>query len=185
MALMLAIVLVYILMSALFESCFLPLSILTTIPMAFIGVFWFMFLTDTPMDFVTWIGCILMVGVIVNNGIVIVDHINFLRRQGVERYAAIIQAGRDRFRPVMMTAITTILGCVPLAVGGFGSGQSVTFQGLGRALIGGLTMGTLLTLLVVPLFYTLVDDFQGWLGRFLADIATLGRAPAPAERPRA
>jgi len=175
MALALAVILVYILMSALFESCFLPVSILTTIPLAFVGVFWFMYLTNTPLDIVALIGCVLMVGIVVNNGIVIVDHINFLRRSGMARTDAIVQAGRDRLRPVLMTAITTILGCVPLAFGGGAGSSSITFQGLGRALIGGLTMGTLLTLLVVPLFYTLVDDFQQWAARFIADLLNLGK----------
>ncbi len=169
----LAIVMIYIVMGALFESFILPLSILTTIPVAFVGVWWTMYLTGTSMDTVALIGMFLMVGVIVNNGIVIVDHINQLRAHGSDRMHATLQAGRDRFRPVMMTALTTILGCVPLAMGG-GVGGEVAFHSLGKALIGGLTMGTFLTLFVVPLFYSLIDDFRHWMMSYFASLAALG-----------
>ncbi len=176
----LAIVMIYLVMGALFESFVLPLSILTTIPVAFMGVWWTMFLTRTSMDTVAYIGMFLMVGVIVNNGIVIVDHINQLRLGGSERLQATLQAGRDRFRPVMMTALTTILGCVPLAMGG-GVGGEIAFHSLGKALIGGLTSGTILTLFVVPLFYSLIDDFRSWTMTYFAGLAALGsrRRPEP------
>lgn len=170
---MLAIVMIYIVMGALFESFVLPLSILTTIPVAFLGVWWTMFLTRTSMDTIAYIGMFLMVGVIVNNGIVIVDHINQMRGQGTERMQAILQGGRDRFRPVMMTALTTILGCVPLAMGG-SMGSEVAFHSLGKALIGGLTMGTFLTLFVVPLFYSLIDDFRYWFMSYFASLVAMG-----------
>ena len=174
---LLAIIMIYLVMGALFESFILPLSILTTIPVSFLGVWWTMFLTRTPMDTVTYIGMFLMVGVIVNNGIVIVDHINQLRAQGNDRLHAILQAGRDRFRPVTMTALTTILGCVPLAVGR-GLGGEIAFHSVGRALIGGLTMGTFLTLFIVPLFYTIIDDLRRWMLSYAAGLAALGAKPA-------
>ena len=163
-SLLLAVFLIYIVMAALFESTLLPLSILTSVPLAFIGVFWVMYLTHTPLDTVSFIGCILMVGIIVNNGIVIVDHINTLRRGGLDRTEAVIQAGRDRIRPVLMTALTTILGALPLAIGGSPGRDAVV--GLGRAMIGGLSAGTLLTLFIVPLFYLFIDDVQVWCLRF-------------------
>jgi HAE1 family hydrophobic/amphiphilic exporter-1 len=171
-SLLLACILIYIVMGALFESYFLPLSILTCIPVAFIGVFWAMYLTNTSMDTITYIGLILMIGIVVNNGIVIVDYINQLRRGGMDRDEAVVQAGRDRLRPVLMTALTTILGCVPLALEGQ-VGTQVSFVSLGRALIGGLTTSTVLTLYIVPVVYTLIDDFQEWALRFLGDIAGL------------
>jgi len=163
-SLLLGVFLIYIVMAALFESTLLPLSILTSVPLAFIGVFWIMYLTHTPLDTVSFIGCILMVGIIVNNGIVIVDHINTLRRGGLERTEAVLQAGRDRIRPVLMTALTTILGALPLAIGGSPGRDAVV--GLGRAMIGGLSAGTLLTLFIVPLFYLFIDDIQAWCLRF-------------------
>ena len=170
--LFLAVILIYLVMAALFESWLLPLSILTTVPLAFVGVFWLMFWTGTSLDTVAFIGCILMVGVVVNNGIVIVDHINNLRRQGMPRFEAIMQAGRDRLRPVLMTAITTILGALPLALGGSAGGATIT--SLGRALIGGLTTGTFLTLFVVPLFYSLIDDLQLGVRSFLTSLRAVG-----------
>jgi HAE1 family hydrophobic/amphiphilic exporter-1 len=168
-SLLLSIVLIYIVMGALFESYVLPLSILTAVPLAFFGVYWMMFITQTSMDTIAFIGCILMVGIVVNNGIIIIDHINQLRLQGFSRDEAILQGGHDRLRPVMMTALTTILGCVPLAIGG-DVGEEVSFTSLGRALIGGMTTGTFLTLLVVPLFYTFIDDLRIWFLRFLRDV---------------
>jgi HAE1 family hydrophobic/amphiphilic exporter-1 len=176
--LVMALILVYIVMAALFESMLLPLSVLTSVPLAFVGVYWAMFISGTPLDTVGLIGCILMVGVIVNNGIVIVDHINFLRAQGQNRLDAIIQAGRDRFRPVMMTALTTILGCVPLAIESK-AGSTISFVSLGRAFIGGLTVGTLLTLVVVPLLYSLIDDARAWFTSYAASLSGLRRGLAP------
>ncbi|HNT87652.1 MAG TPA: efflux RND transporter permease subunit, partial [Candidatus Hydrogenedentes bacterium] len=172
-SLLMAVVLVYLVMASLFESYVLPLSILFTVPLSFIGVLWLFFLTGTPFDVVTLIGCILMVGLIVNNGIVIVDHINQLRLRGLDRTAAILQGGRDRFRPVMMTAITTILGCLPLAL--TTSGGGVTFQGLGRAVVGGMTVGTILTLVIVPVVYSVLDDLTAWLRAFLAGLVRRSR----------
>jgi len=165
----LAIIVIYLIMGSLFESYLLPLSILVTVPLAGIGVVWSMYMTNTAIDTMTFIGFILLAGIVVNNGIVIVDHINQLRKDGISRYDAIIRAGRVRFRPVMMTALTTILGVVPLAVG------EVTFSGLGRALIGGLTSGTLLTLFVVPLFYALIDDIRVWFSNFVATFSSSAR----------
>lgn len=160
-----ALILIYLVMSALFESVFFPMSILTTVPLALAGAVWMLFATGSQFDSVTLIGCILMAGVIVNNGIVIVDHINYLRRANPNLDDSIVQAGGDRFRPVMMTALTTILGLVPLAF--LTTGSAATFAGLGQALIGGLTVGTLLTLIIVPVFYSIIDEFQGWCLRFL------------------
>jgi HAE1 family hydrophobic/amphiphilic exporter-1 len=106
-----------------------------------------------------------MVGIVVNNAIVIVDHMNRIRRSGKNREEAILQAGQDRVRPVLMTAATTILGLLPLAWGGSDFGGVVMFAPLGRAVMGGLALSTLLTLFVVPLFYTYVEDFGQALQR--------------------
>lgn len=172
--LFMAVILIYIVMSALFESYLYPLSILATVPLALAGAVWMLYFTSTPFDSVTLIGCILMAGIIVNNGIVIVDYINILRAQGIERYEAIVTASAHRFRPVMMTALTTILGLVPLAMAT--TGGAATFAGLGRALIGGLTVGTFLTLVVVPIVYTFLDDLQGWTYNYLANLVSSGKA---------
>jgi HAE1 family hydrophobic/amphiphilic exporter-1 len=169
-ALFLSAVLIYIVMGAVFESYLLPWSILTTLPLAGIGVVWSLYLSDTAVDTVTMIGVILLAGIVVNNGIVLIDYINQMRKTGMNRHDAIIGSGRDRFRPVMMTALTTILGCVPLAIGGAIGGE-VSFGGLGRALIGGLTTGTVLTLFIVPLTYTIFDDVRIWFLEFFSNVA--------------
>ncbi|MEK7794646.1 MAG: efflux RND transporter permease subunit, partial [Candidatus Hydrogenedentota bacterium] len=178
-AMVMSIVLIYIVMSALFESLLLPLSILTSVPLAFVGVYWLMYVTSTPMDTVAFIGCILMIGVVVNNGIVIVDRINNLRNEGMDRFDAIIQAGRDRLRPVLMTALTTILGAVPLAIGAGGMGGA-SIVSLGRAMIGGMITGTFLTLLITPLTYSFIDDVQVWVLRYLGNMSALMRRSSKA-----
>lgn len=172
--LFMAVILIYIVMGSMFESYLYPLSILTTVPLALAGAVWMLYFTNTPFDSVTLIGCILMAGIIVNNGIVIVDYINTLRAQGHDRDDAIVRASTHRFRPVMMTALTTILGLVPLAMAT--TGGAATFAGLGRALIGGLTVGTFLTLVVVPVVYTFLDDLQGWTMNYLGNLRDQGKA---------
>lgn len=174
--LLLAIILIYIVMATLFESLLLPLSILVSVPLAFIGVYWGLFFMETSLDTVGLIGCILMVGVVVKNGIVIVDHINLLRNEGLDRLAAAVQAGKDRFRPVMMTALTTILGVAPLAMESQ-SGSTISFVSLGRAFISGLSAGTLLTLVVVPLLYSVIEDAADQARGFLADCSRLAGRP--------
>ncbi|MBI2425584.1 MAG: efflux RND transporter permease subunit [Candidatus Hydrogenedentes bacterium] len=176
---LMAIVLIYIVMASLFESYLYPLSILSSVPLALGGGVWLLYFTGSELDTVTFIGCILMAGLIVNNGIVIVDHINTLRKEGLARTDAIAQAGRDRFRPVMMTALTTILGLLPLAMAT--TGGAATFAGLGRALIGGMTAGTLLTLFVVPMFYSLIDDFQHWALQYIGALRPNTRKRPAAE----
>ncbi len=171
-ALILSLILIFLVMAALFESLLLPLSVLTSVALAFVGVYWSMYFTDTPLDTISLIGAILMCGIIVNNGIVIIDHINQLRKEGAARREAVLQAGHNRFRPVLMTSLTTILGVVPLAIGAGGNASALT--SLGRALVGGLTAGTALTLLVVPVAYTLVDDVQVWFRNYAGNLAQLG-----------
>ncbi len=154
-----AIVLIYIVMCATFESLLLPIVILTTVPLSLVGSSWTLYFTNSYWDMITLIGCVLMVGVIVNNGIVIVDHINFLRKTRNKNLTEIIiEASKDRLRPVMMTALTTILGLVPLATAK--TGGAVMFSGLGKALVGGLILGTVLTLVIVPVFYTFIEDIS-------------------------
>ncbi len=171
--LLMAVILIYIVMGSLFESYLYPLSILTTVPLALAGAVWMLYFTNTPFDSVTLIGCILMAGIIVNNGIVIVDYINTLRARGHDRDESIVMASTHRFRPVMMTALTTILGLVPLALAT--TGGAATFAGLGRALIGGLTVGTFLTLVVVPVMYTFLDDLQSWSINYLGNLRDKGK----------
>jgi HAE1 family hydrophobic/amphiphilic exporter-1 len=169
-----SIIFIYLLMGYLFESFILPLSIILTIPLAAIGVGWTHFFMGLNIDFLGMVGAILLIGVVVNNGIVLIDYVNRLRGQGHAREEAILLAADRRFRPIMMTALTTIFGMFPLLMGG-GSSIGISYTSFGLTLIGGMTTATLLTLLVVPVFYTLFDD-----GRQTAMAAIrrgLGREP--------
>ena len=116
-AVTLAIVFVFIIMGFLFESFVLPLSVLISIPFAFFGSFWLMYVSNTPIDIMGFIGLIILVGIVINNAIVLIDLINRLRAQGYSRIEAIIEGGKHRFRPILMTAFTTIGGLIPMAVG--------------------------------------------------------------------
>ncbi|RMI17265.1 MAG: efflux RND transporter permease subunit [Calditrichaeota bacterium] len=170
-ALLLAVLFVYLLMAVLFESMVLPLSIMFTIPLSLFGAFLALYITGTPQDIMTGIGIVILVGVVVNNGIVLVDMINRRRWEGMSRTEAILDAGKNRFRPIIMTSFTTIGGLIPMALGTanlFG----MPYAPMGRAIIGGMLTSTFLTLLVVPVFYTLFDDFGllmqrivGWFRR--------------------
>ncbi len=164
----LAIVLIFLIMAALFESTLFPLSILISIVFSVIGVLWFFALTGTTFSFMAWIGVLILIGVVVNNGIVLIDHINRLRWEGAPRLEAIIEGGRHRLRPILMTVATTVLGLTPLAMGGTQvGGDGPPYYPMARAIIGGLTFSTLVSLLVVPFVYTLLDDSTRWSRRVL------------------
>ena len=178
---LLGIALIFIVMAALFESTLYPLSIITSIAFSVIGVFWFFFITGTTFSFMASIGIMILIGVVVNNGIVLVDHINNLRREGMPRDEAIQQAGRDRLRPILMTVATTILGLLPLAIsttkiGGDDIGSPPYFP-MARAIIGGLAFSTVTSLLLVPYIYAVLDDLNRW-GRKVMMIARRARGAA-------
>jgi HAE1 family hydrophobic/amphiphilic exporter-1 len=160
----LSVVFIYLLMGFLFESFILPLSIICTIPLAFLGVAWIHYLLGYNLDFLGVVGIVLLIGVVVNNGIVLIDYANRLRAEGLERTEALLTAAERRFRPIMMTALTTIIGMVPVTLSGATS-IGLSYTSFGLTLIGGLTTSTLLTLLVVPVFYTFFDDAQLVTGR--------------------
>ncbi|MDY7093212.1 MAG: efflux RND transporter permease subunit [Acidobacteriota bacterium] len=153
----LSIIFIYLLMAFLFESFILPLSIVLTIPLAFIGVVWIHVVTGYDIDFLGGVAAVLLIGVVVNNGIVLIDYINRLRGEGHSRRDAVLLSAERRFRPIMMTALTTICATVPLAAAG-PTDIGMSYTSFGLSLIGGMTTSTLLTLLVVPVFYTLFDD---------------------------
>jgi HAE1 family hydrophobic/amphiphilic exporter-1 len=154
-ALGLAVFLVYLILASQFESLIHPLVIFFTIPLAIIGAVVALWATGSSISVVVFIGMILLAGIVVNNAIVLVDLINQLRIQGVPRFEAIVTAGRQRLRPILMTTLTTILGLLPLALG-FGEGAEIRAP-MAITVIGGLTVSTLLTLVVIPVLYSLVD----------------------------
>lgn len=155
MAILLAVVLVYFVMAAQFESFKYPFVIMFSVPLMIIGVGLGLFLTNTPISVTAVIGILVLVGIVVNNGIVLVDYINQRKEAGLSSYDAIIASVRDRVRPILMTALTTILGLLPLALG-IGEGTEMN-QPMGIAVIGGLLSSTLLTLYIVPIIYSLFD----------------------------
>jgi preprotein translocase subunit SecF len=157
MNLILALALVYVVMAALFESFLHPFAIMFALPFAFAGVAWMCFLTGTPFNLMAQIGILILVGIVVNNGIVLIHHVHQLRERGMPRTDALLKAGRDRLRPILMTTATTVLGLLPLAFGRTHVGDVLYFP-LARTVIGGLLASTLLTLLLVPCLYTLLED---------------------------
>ncbi len=154
-ALILAVFLVYLVMASQFESLIHPFVILFTIPLALVGAVLALYVTGTTVNIVALIGVIMLAGIVVNNAIVLVDLINQLRAQGAERMDAIMEAGKARLRPILMTSLTTALGLLPMAMG-FGEGSEVRTP-MAITVIGGLTVSTLLTLLVIPVVYSLMD----------------------------
>lgn len=151
--LILAVVFIYLIMVAQFQSFLSPFIIMFRIPLAFTGGFFALFVTDNEVGVVSMIGFVMLAGVIVNNGIVLVDYINQLRREGMDKKEAIVTAGRTRLRPILMTALTTILAMSTMAMG-LGSGSEM-MQPMAIVTEGGMLYGTLLTLIVVPCIYDL------------------------------
>ena len=154
-ALALAVFLVYLVMAAQFESLIHPFVILFTIPLALVGAVLALFLTGTTINIVALIGVIMLAGIVVNNAIVLVDLINQLRAQGHDRFDAIMEAGAARLRPILMTSLTTALGLLPMAIG-FGEGAEVRAP-MAITVIGGLLVSTFLTLVVIPVVYSIMD----------------------------
>ncbi|HAE91306.1 MAG TPA: multidrug ABC transporter, partial [Tissierella sp.] len=158
LALILAIILIYMVMAAQFESLINPFIIMFTIPLAFGGGLLGLFITRKSFGVTAFIGIIMLAGIVVNNGIVLIDYINTLRQEGKERFEAITTAGPIRLRPILMTTLTTILGLVPLALG-IGEGAEMQAP-MAVVVISGLTLSTVLTLVFVPVLYTVFDDFS-------------------------
>ena len=149
--LLLGIVIVYLIMVAQFQSLLSPFIVMFTIPLAFTGGFLALLICNMNIDIVAMVGFVMLVGIIVNNGIVLIDYINTLRRENTELHTAVVEGCVTRLRPVLMTAITTILGLVPMALA-LGTGATMT-QPMAVACIGGLTYATFMTLYIVPILY--------------------------------
>ncbi|WP_042471322.1 efflux RND transporter permease subunit [Bacillus ndiopicus] len=166
LAILLAVILVYIVMAAQFESLKYPFVMLFSVPLMVIGVAFALFITNTLLGVTAIIGILVLVGIVVNNGIVLVDYINQQKELGQSSYEAIILACQDRLRPILMTALTTMLGLVPLALG-IGEGTELN-QPMAIVVIGGLFASTLLTLFIVPIIYSLMDKETRHLKKFIA-----------------
>jgi HAE1 family hydrophobic/amphiphilic exporter-1 len=163
----LAVVLIFALMGVLFESLLLPLSILCSIPFLFSGAFWALWVSGESLSTTGIAGFVILLGIVVNNAIVLVDAINRRREEGSSRREALLEAGRIRLRPILMTASTTICGLLPLVLLS-ADGMGPSYRPLGIVMLGGLTTSTLFTLIAVPLFYTLFDDLGEQLKKMLS-----------------
>lgn len=163
---LLALACIYIVMAALFESVLAPTAIITGILFSFVGVYWFFFLTGTTFSFMATIGMLVLMGIVVNNGIVLIERAHQLRAQGLPRERALIQASHDRLRPILMTAASTVLAMVPLALGGTTvGGDGPPYYPMARAVIGGLTFATLVSLVMLPSLYLWIEDLGNWGAR--------------------
>ncbi|WP_419392545.1 efflux RND transporter permease subunit [Cytobacillus praedii] len=166
MAFVLAIIFIYLVMAAQFESLKYPFVIMFTVPLMIIGVSIALIATRTPIGITAIIGIIVLAGIVVNNAIVIVDYINQKKETGVKTYDAIVISVKDRARPILMTALTTILGLIPLALG-IGEGTEIN-QPMGISVIGGLISSTFLTLFIIPVVYSLFDKETRRLNKMYA-----------------
>jgi HAE1 family hydrophobic/amphiphilic exporter-1 len=162
----LAIAIIYIVLAAQFESLIYPVSMICTILFSVVGVYWFFLLTGTTFTLMSMIGILILIGVVVNNGIVLIDHVNHLRLEGLERDEALIEAGRDRLRPILMTVGTTVLGLAPLCYGTTQiGGNGPPYFPMARAIVGGLLFSTVVSLVFLPTIYTGLDAMRSWPAR--------------------
>lgn len=157
--LLMALLLVYMVMSSLFESVNMPVGIVLGLPISILGAIWGLYVTGTSFNIMSHMGIIVLVGIAVNNGIIIIDHINRLRMKGHHKIDAIIQGGIDRFRPVLMTTFTTIIGIFPMSLG-FSDTFIIKYSVLSRSVIFGLLTSMFVTLLIIPMIYSVIDDIS-------------------------
>lgn len=185
---LLALALIYLVMAALFESVLFPISIWTSIIFAVIGVWWFFLITGTTFSLMAWIGILILIGIVVNNGIVLIDYVTHLRNQGYSREDAIMESGKSRLRPILMTAGTTILGLIPLCISDTSiGGDGPPYYPMARAIVGGLAFSTFITVVILPNIYLMLDDLKRWSARLIRlsaepfrQINSVARWPKPA-----
>jgi len=177
---LLAVALIYLVMASLFESLLYPVSIITSIVFAIVGVFWGLTISATTITFMAMLGIMILIGVIVNIGIVLIAHVIDLRQEGLNRHDAILEAARHRLRPILMTSLTTLLAMLPIAVSDTQiGGDGPAYYPMARALMSGLFFGSVTSLFFVPLFYVWLDDLNGWRRRI--GLFSRGGAPAPVQ----
>ncbi len=161
-----ALIFIYMIMAALFESTLYPLTILTSIVFSICGVFWAFMFTGTTFSLTAGIGALILMGVVVNNGIVLIEHVNNLRRSGMSRDLALANGGRERLRPILMTVGTTVLGLMPLCISQVQiGGEGPPYYPMARAIAGGLLFSTVVSLIVLPTIYAMMDDLSNWTSR--------------------
>ncbi|HEU4883170.1 MAG TPA: efflux RND transporter permease subunit [Longimicrobium sp.] len=176
-SILLAVILIFLILASQFESFTQPFAIMLSLPLSLIGVLLALLVTDDTFNMMSMIGVIMLMGLVTKNAILLVDNANERRSAGTERMTALIEAGRVRLRPIVMTTMAMIFGMLPIAIG---MGEGGGFRApMARAVIGGLITSTLLTLVVVPVAYTYFDDFGGWVARGFKRKPKPVAAPAP------
>lgn len=168
MALAISIFLIYAILASQFENFLLPIIILASVPLALIGVYGGLLMTNSPFDMMVMIGIIMLAGTVVNNAIVLIDFIKILRERGYDMNTAVKESCATRLRPILMTTLTTVCGMIPLALG-FGDGAEL-YSGMSIAVIFGLSFSTLLTLVVIPVLYIMVENGIEKAGKFLSKV---------------
>ena len=166
--LLIALILIYIVMAAVFESLLFPAAIMTGVLFSIFGVFWLFWLTGTEFNIMAFIGILVLMGVVVNNGIVMLEHINNLRRRGMSRTDALVEGSRERLRPILMTMGTAILAMVPIALStSEASNNMPSYYPMARAIAGGLAFSTIVSLLFLPTIYAILDDMRNNTSRVI------------------
>jgi len=166
-AIFIALILMVVIMAAVFESLLFPAAIMSCVLFSIYGVYWLFWLTGTEMNIMAVIGILVLMGVVVNNGIVMIEHINNLRRRGVSRTEALIEGSRERLRPIMMTMGTAILAMVPIALNTTTADGMPPYYPMARAIAGGLAFSTVVSLLFLPTIYALLDDLRTGTARLV------------------
>jgi HAE1 family hydrophobic/amphiphilic exporter-1 len=164
--LLLALLLIFAVMAGLFESLLQAVALMVALPFALSGAFWSLYLSDTDFDQPAAVGLLLLIGIVVNNGIVMVEHINTYRRQGVPRREAMLRGGRERLRPILMTALTTLLGLLPMVIQKPSLG-GIYYYSIALVIMGGLAVSTFLTSIMLPTTICIIEDVYGWVLRRL------------------
>lgn len=172
----LALLLVFAVMAGLFESVRQALGLMVALPFALAGAAWTLYLTGTDFDQPAAVGLLLLIGIVVNNGIVMLEHINQYRRRGMPRTEAMLLGGKERLRPILMTAITTLVGLVPIVVQKPAL-AGVYYYSMALVIMGGLLLSTFLTSILLPTTATLAEDIFGWVGRLPGRVARRMAAP--------
>ncbi len=178
--LLLALMLIFVVMASIFESVRQAATLLVALPFALAGAFWTLLITGTDFDQPAAVGLLLLIGTVVNNGIVMLAHVNHYRGQGMTRYDALLQGCRERLRPIMMTAFTTLVSLVPMVVQKPSLG-GVYYYSMALVIMGGLLLSTMLTLILLPTTTTLVEDGTNWVGRMVLRLLVKLRIRKPRE----
>ncbi|NZA28030.1 efflux RND transporter permease subunit [Luteimonas sp. SJ-92] len=165
--LVLALLMIYVVMAAVFESLLFPSAIMSCVLFSIFGVFWLFWITGTSFTIMAFIGILVLMGVVVNNGIVMVEHINNLRRRGMSRTDALVEGSRERLRPILMTMGTAILAMVPISLSGTVVLGGLAYSPMARAVAGGLAFSTVVSLLFLPTIYAMLDDMSNGTSRLL------------------